>query len=568
MSPLQTGRPADRAARQAPLPGLVRWRAPAVLLAALLAPSVATRAVAGPAEAAQASAPKADEAASPEQGGQAGPTFDVWEYVVAGNQALPGETVERAVYPFLGPGRRIEDVEAARAGLEAAYREAGYGTVLVNIPEQDVVEGVVRLEVVEGRVSRLKVTGSRYFSLGGIRSQVPALAEGEVPRLPEVQEQLTALNAASTDRRVTPVLRPGATPGELEVELKVQDELPLHGALELNDRYGRDTTRTRLEGTVRYDNLWQREHSASLSYQVAPENRADVEVFSGTYLFRVPESELMVVLYGVGTNSDVATVGTLGVVGKGRIFGLRGILPLGPRERYFHSLVLGADYKDFEESVALLGADSLNTPIDYTKFNAGYDATWLGEKARTRFNAEAHFALRGFGNQDSEFQDKRFRAEPNFAFLTAGLEHERELARGAEVLARLRGQVAAGPLVSNEQFNAGGVDSVRGYLESQALGDEGLTGTLELRSPSIARHLWSALSELRFHAFAEAAQLRTLEALGGQAQSARLASVGLGLRASALSGVEAELEWAYPLEPSDPVAVGEQRVHFKVGYSF
>ena len=35
-------------------------------------------------------------------------------------------------------------------------------------------ERVVRLRVVEGRVQRLKVTGSRYFSLGRIRAQVPA----------------------------------------------------------------------------------------------------------------------------------------------------------------------------------------------------------------------------------------------------------------------------------------------------------------------------------------------------------------------------------------------------------
>ena len=77
---------------------------------------------------------------------------------------------------------------------------------------------MVFLSVVEGEVERLKVTGSRYFSLGRIKSKVPALAKGEVPYLPEVQQQLADVNRLSPDRTITPVLRPGKTPGKLEVE--------------------------------------------------------------------------------------------------------------------------------------------------------------------------------------------------------------------------------------------------------------------------------------------------------------------------------------------------------------
>ena len=128
--------------------------------------------------------------------------------------------------------------------------------------------GVVILRVVESRVDRLKVTGSRYFSLGRIKEKVPALAEGQVLNVPRAQEQLAKLADETGDRKVTPVMRAGSTPGTVEVDLQVEDQLPLHGSVELNARNSVNTSRLRLIGQIRYDNLWQRLHSASLQYQV------------------------------------------------------------------------------------------------------------------------------------------------------------------------------------------------------------------------------------------------------------------------------------------------------------
>ena len=104
---------------------------------------------------------------------------------------------------------------------------------------------------------------------------------------------------------------------------------PLHGSLEVNDRFTRDTTRTRINASLSYDNLWQRQHAVSLGYQTAPEDRDDVEVWFGTYTARMTKNWLFSGYY-VDSDSDVATFGTLGVVGKGKIGGLRFIRPVAP----------------------------------------------------------------------------------------------------------------------------------------------------------------------------------------------------------------------------------------------
>jgi hemolysin activation/secretion protein len=508
-----------------------------------------------------------EDEGTPRDGGVA-QRFDIWEYRVTGESPVTPQDIERAVYPYLGPDKSIEDVEAARTGIERLHRDKGYATVVVNIPEQDVAEGVVRLDILPGQVDRLRITGSRYFSLGRIRSKVPSLAVGAVPYLPAVQRDLVALNRLSPDRSITPVLRPGRTPGKLEVELMVEDQLPLHGSIELNDRYTRDTTELRLSTSLRYDNLWQREHSAGLSYQVAPQDVDDVQTISGTYVFKLPDSDKVVALYGVGTTSDVTTIGTLGVVGEGQIFGARFSIPLPLLGRYVHNVSLGFDYKDFGETVNLLGADALNTPISYSMFVAEYSSTLFGESATTRASVGASFAIRGFGNTQAEFERKRFQAEPNFFYLTVGAEREQRLPLGAQFVVSAQGQFAGQPLISNEQFSMGGVGSLRGYLESQQFVDDGVRTSLELRSPSFGAALWDAIKEFRFLAFVEAAKGKIYDPLPSQKDSFFLWSAGVGMRFATLEGLAAHLDWGYPFKDSFDIKAGDARLHFSLEYAF
>jgi hemolysin activation/secretion protein len=518
----------------------------------------------------EAPQPTAPPAPADAPGAEA-PRFDVWEYRVEGNSVLDNRIIEKTVYGFLGPGKSIDDVEKARTALEKAYHDAGYSAALVDIPEQDVNNGVVVLKVGEGSVDRLKVTGSRYFSLGKIKEKVPALAEGQPLHLPSVQEQLGQLAGQSTDRTVTPVMRAGRTPGTVEVDLNVEDELPLHGSVELNARNSVNTTRLRLTGMVRYDNLWQMYHSASLQYQVSPEDPSNVQVWSGTYVAPIEAIDSRLVFYGVGldSQSDVTTVGALGVVGNGEIFGLRLIKPLPGTKDYTHSATLGWDYKNFGQSVLLVGADTQNTPVSYSPFMASYTGTLgYGGGSFTQLNTEVDFNFAGMGSSYAEFAAKRYDATPNYLYLAGDLKHRQVLPADLAIQARLSGQVADSPLISNEQMGAGGMMSVRGYHEIERLGDNGVNGSFEFYSPNFAAYGLEYFDELRVMAFSDLARLWIKSPLPGTPSSYDLFSVGTGMRMQFLRKLMGELYWAYPFVATEYVNVGQQRIDFRVLFEF
>jgi len=476
--------------------------------------------------------------------------FDIREFQIAGASRLSQAEVEAVVYPFLGPGRAVDDVEQARAALEKVYSDRGYLAVNVAIPPQTVRDGVVVLRVTEGLVSRLRVRGSRWFSLSDIKDQAPSLAEGTVPNINDITHDIVALNQIP-DRRVTPALRAGALPGTMDVDLNVQDSFPLHGTLEVNNRFSNNTTHTRLTGSIHYDNLWQLGHSAAFSFQIAPKRLDDAKVFSAAYTVRLPSAPwVSFILTGLSQDANVSTVGGIAVAGRGWIVGSRTLFLLPSTSQFFHTITAGIDFKRFVEETSLSEEKLSTTLLTHWPVSVQYGATWLGEASQTQLGATVTFNLRGLGATADEFDAKRYKAQASFLHFRAELSRSDKLPLGMELVAKARGQYTNDPLIPSEQLIAGGADSVRGYLEAQAAGDFGGVVSLELRGPSLSTWIDPAdrvLNDWRFLVFGEGAWVRLWDPLPEQRSISRLWSVGGGTRIKLLRYVNGAVDVAVPL---------------------
>lgn len=491
----------------------------------------------------------------------------ITEYRIQGSKHLDRRVVEKAVYPFLGPERKPADVDQARAALEKAYRDAGYQTVTVLIPEQSVKKGVVILEVVETPVGRLRVRGSRYQDLDRLKKSLPSLAEGNVPNINDFQRELAALNRRS-GVVVTPSFPTPSRPGVVDIDLNVKEESPLHGSIELHNRHTRDTTPWRIDAGLSYANLWQLRHTLGLSLQAAPERTDDALTFSGFYMMPVPgHDRWTLTLDAMKQDSDISTLGGAAVVGRGHSIGLSAGVSLPEKSGFFHSLTLGVDYKSFEEDL-VIGGVVLASPVTYYPISLNYSANWIGQKSSTALNAGVTFSVRGQGTKSEEFLVKRYNADDGFFYFRGDLSHTHELPGKLEIYGKVQGQASSGPLINNEQISGGGVSNVRGYYEATSLGDNGVFGSVELRSPSLLKIREDGNNEWRFYIFADGGVLTLNDPLPEQDSQMEFASIGIGSRFRILNHLSGSLDAGFPLIRYGETDIGEMLLTVRFSADF
>jgi len=482
------------------------------------------------------------------------PEFYIREYRVTGAHHLTPLEIESAVYPFLGPGRTAQDVQGARDALAKLYDDKHYSSVSVTIPVQTGARGIVYLAVAESPVGRLRVEGSRFHDIDLIKKAVPALAPGKLIDYSELQKEFIALSQRPDVHFGTPTIRNGVVPGTMDVDVNLTDTLPVHGSLELNNRYSSDTPSLRLDASLSYTNLWQLGHSIGASAQVSPQDFSKVQVFTGYYTALFPGIEnFSLTLQGTLQNSRVSTLGSIDVTGKGEIAGLRAAFKLPNIGDYSHSFTLGIDYKALEQDVTI-GAvtTATKTPTTYVPLTFDYSGTWVGPSFLTDLDLQVVLNLRGIGSNATQFDNNRFGADRNFIYFRGDVEQTEDLPYDLQLYAKLSGQIADSPLINSEQFSAGGLDTVRGYLESEVLGDNAAVFNFEGRSPSLLSWIKTPSSaktanDWRFYGFFDAAAVSIDEALPGQAVRYSLASYGAGTRMTVFNDFNASLDLAVPL---------------------
>lgn len=536
----------------------------------------------------------------------AGPRFAIERFEVVGATLLTRSQLQAALTPFRGPERTLADVEQARDAVQALYAAEGLLTVAVTIPQQTVASGTVRLEVVEARVGAVRVRndGIPWFGEGGIRRATSEIAPGAILREEDLVAALERANR-NPDLRVQPLLERSAEPGLVDVVLVADDRVPLHGSVEVNNDHTPGSPKLRLNAALSYTNLWGLGHEAGVRYQTVPNPAefSDVQVWAGTYRAPMPwNAEQSLFYYIARSDSTNAAVGSPGLdlLGEGLNMGLRYNLPLpapAAWEGFRHSLTFGIDRKDVTNTVSAATAQ-IETPILYVPLSVEWDGSLARDQALSaaRFGVSFNRAGTLGGDDSKQFQVNRggvdgdSDVDGNYVIYTLGLDHTQRLPGLLKTLAEgrfvdlpapersfledwtlgfvARAQASNQPLISTEQFSAGGVDSVRGYLDSELFGDWGYSVQTEIRTPFFRGPIGGRLQErVQLLAFWDYALLRTLEdPVVTTTNQEHLQSIGIGLRASFFERMRAELLLGNALRETE--STHEPRVHFRVGVGF
>jgi len=552
-------------------------------------------------------APKKPPPMIPDTGaGGAQLTFKISEFVVIGNTLLEPSRVESVLSPYVGEGKKIGDVQAARDALQKAYDEEGFLTVAVSIPQQTIEAGQVRFQVIEARLGAVNIQndGVRWFSDDFVRELTPSLYPGTVLRRQDLEADMTAANS-NPDLKVRPLLKSGSEPGTVDLDLVVDDRIPLHGTVTLDNEHTPGSPDWRVNNELRFGHLWGLDHEGSVFYTFSPfGNFHDVQIVGGTYRAAMPWSARQSLFYYVvysNTTQGLVTAPGLSALGNGINMGGRYQIPLptfGVLEGFSHQLSFGVDRKNVRNTVASSTA-AIVTPVTYLPFSFDWTGTYIGDEALASLRLGVSFNRTGLipGDSKENFQENRGGVNPenpvtgNYGIGSFSLDYGIRIPAVLQNLAagrlihlakpttsfaddwtfdvRSRGQVATQPLIPTEQFTAGGVDSVRGYLQSELFGDNGISAQFEIRAPTLHNFFGGYLKEsAQFLVFYDAAVLWTLSTGEGQLPKQDIQGYGVGVRATLLDYLSAQIYVGVPRENTPSTQADSPRYHLQFSAGF
>ncbi|MDP2025474.1 ShlB/FhaC/HecB family hemolysin secretion/activation protein [Sulfuriferula sp.] len=486
--------------------------------------------------------------------------FPITHYRVEGNSLLKPTVIARLLRRYIGEQRTFADIEAARATLQQAYRESGYSTVNVTLPEQELQDGLVIFKVIAARLVAVNIEGSHFYDQTNIRNSLPALVPGEVPNMRDVDTQLALAND-NPGKLTTVKLRSGEQPDTIDASVQVNSSNPWRSFLTLDNSGNTQTGKYRLGLGMQYANVANRDQVLTLQYLTSPDHLNSVSAYGAGYhipLYRLGDS---IDLFAGYANINAGTVAQLfSVSGKGSIVGLRYNQHISDAASYKQKLIYGLDYRAYHNDIRFVGTP-IGTDVTVHPLSLFYHGRYRNAQSECSFNLGGiQNIVGGAHGNNSDFALARAGARANYRALRADADCRHALAVQWQIRFRLSAQTTTQPLVPGEQFGIGGQHSVRGFDERLFAGDKGAQGSLELYSPDVGASLPIANAALRGLVFYDAGMVRLNDAQAGDIARTDISSAGFGLRLSVAKRMSLELDFAHILRGGSSGLTDHNRV--------
>ena len=457
-------------------------------------------------------------------------------------------------------GMTIGQMQQVADAITEYYRNAGFVLAQAYIPAQEVQDGVVVIEVLEGRLGNVLAEGNEKFS-----AEVLARPFGDLIDAPLTAESLESSILTVGDLpglSVFGVLQPGQAVGTSDLVLRVQEEKPFDVTLRADNHGTRFTGKRRAYADFTWNNPIGRGDrlTGTLLQTFMPKNS----------LFGSVEYETPIFVPGMTVGASYAR-NAFDVGAEQKAQGLSGSSKIA--EGYFKHAFLRQRTKNLYGKVGLSRKTALTRAQGAPRFRDKL-AMLQAEVSFDSIDAEtqginlgtigyAH-GLPGFlgTRRDGEFVDEprptRYQdptdnsSESKFRKFTASYSRLQRLTDTQTLLLRLEGQYSRSLLSSLEQFPLGGPASVRAFNISEYLGDRGFFASLEwgvaapgfADKPAFKNLTWGEVLRVSFFADYGKAYLNSPTA--SDIPNLALAGYGAGIQVSMPGQFTARLQAAHP----------------------
>ncbi len=502
------------------------------------------------------------------------PGFFLKSVQIVGNTAFPEEELIGIAKPFLNRTVSASDLENLRRNLTRYYIDRGYINSGAILPDQNIDDGRILYRIIEGKITDVDIVGARWLSPSYLRDRLE-LGMEQPFQIHGLNERLDVLAQDPAIKGLKLDLMPSPVPGEAKLIARVNEAKPFRLTASVSNSQTPSVGETRgdLDGEVR--NLLG--HAEWLRLRLG---RTD-GVSDRGIAFGAPITSSDTTIGGRYDHSVAgivqANLKDLGVRSETSSWQLLGISqPLLRTSRDWVSL--GASVEHRTSRNYLLGEPfsfSRGTENGRASINViRFFQQWEKRDDRYAFlvRSTASKGIPAFGATATGVR-------PNANFLSwLGQVHAvGQISEGWQLLFRSDLQVSRTPLFGMEQFSIGGVNSVRGYRESEVVADNGIAASLELRVRMLRFDLpglgglFDADDQgaLYLASFADAGRGWYAET-GNSQPSVSLRSAGVGTRIELADTLQGYLYYGHPfLKRSNGGAGGLQKqgVHFRLATS-
>jgi hemolysin activation/secretion protein len=415
---------------------------------------------------------------------KAGVGVRVDAYRFEGNTVFTNAELGAVLAPWTGREIATEELEGAREALTRHYVERGYVSSGALLPDQEVADGTVTFQIVEGRLRDVVVADTRFFRKSYFESRL-MLGADQPLRVQDLESRLQVFEQNDWVRRLAARLGPGDRKGDAILHLQVQEELPFR----LGFEYANDTPVTLGEHTAHFEG--EVANLMGLGDSVYSRWRQTEGLWEYDGRYRVPVTPWDTQLDGHFRYSDGEI--SRGVLKDANIdsnaltAGFSVIQPLWRTPRTTTRVALIGEWRRSETEIDGVGISfpgsgaSSNGVSKLSLLRGAAEWIYRGRTQVVAFRQLATFGLPILNATKNPFglPDRTFIS--SLSQLRWAMRFPR--LRYTELSFRGDLQLSNDPLMTIEQIAAGGLDTVRGYPENQLIRDQAVIASLELRLP-------------------------------------------------------------------------------------
>ena len=497
-----------------------------------------------------------------------------------GNKRFSKQQLAEVIDAYEGRNVTARELQELRKKLTLFYVQHGYINSGAIIPDQHVTDGVIRLKIVEGQLSGIKISGNDGLNESYLRKRL-RLGSEDILDFNALGERVQLLHQNRLIDRINASLVPGLRAGEGILRVQVKERRPYELGVSFNN--WRSPSVGSLQGEIYGAHYNVSGNGDRFSARYA--RTGGMNNGSATYSFPLTAHDTRVSFFYDRSDADVIEeqFKPLDITSETEGYGIRLSHPFYHTPQATAEASLSFERRRSESQShgepfpAGVGTDNGRSKVTVLRFTQ----EWVNRSASQVIAARSTFSI-GLDALDATINDGSGNEVPDgrfFAWMGQFQWVTRLWGTDNQLVLRSYLQLAADPLLPLEKFGLGGASTVRGYRENTFVRDNAWVNSVEFRIPvfrlpipGISRGENDGILQVAtFYDFGWAENNRFTDPNLVNVQQPSvvrtLSSVGLGLRWDPHEKIHSEVYWGYALRNIDEGGeydLQDSGVHFLV----